>query len=88
MRSLYELFCRRAMTQLKRGTPAHGFGESVPGKTNLQTEPPNACAVVGGERTWNGNSNPSNSLPPAHGYRVDPTLKQFLNRAETGEAGA
>jgi hypothetical protein len=26
----------------------------------------------------------SNSLPPVSGYRVNPTLKQFLDRAETG----
>jgi hypothetical protein len=31
---------------------------------------------------------PSNSLPPARGYRVDHTLKQFFDRAETGVAGA
>jgi hypothetical protein len=30
---------------------------------------------------------PSNSLPPARGYQLNPMLKQFLDQAETGDAG-
>jgi hypothetical protein len=44
-----KLFCCCAMTHLKQGTPAHGTANGDSGNPFLETEPANACAVVGGE---------------------------------------
>jgi hypothetical protein len=77
------------MTHSERGTtPAHGFGESIPGNTKSSNRASQRKRSCGRRANTEWMAIPSNSLPPTHDFRVDPMLKQFLDRTETGEAGA